>query len=203
MTAPNVTSVNQIKWMIPVPKLQKCSTWYCSINYSYNGHSRNVFIYSFINHFELYCENSMIGKGGICVDIFIIKRKKTFHKTGCQVANCHLWENVLWNIGHVYHGEGLTSLKGWIDCFELYSGWWKSWSLFLESETDLAMTARSGSWFPPYLIRGFNCSSGTSHHPWLKWNRICYLLTSPYLCNNWGLCLLQLWNHLWEIAKSS
>lgn len=128
-----------------MPKLQKCGTWYCPINYSYNDYSKNVFIYSFVNHFELYCGNSMIGKGGICVDIFIIKRKKTFHKTDCQVANCHLWENVLWNIGHIYHGERLTSLKGWMDCFELYSGWWKSWSLFLGCKMDLTMTARSES----------------------------------------------------------
>jgi len=63
---------------------------YCPINYSYNDHDKNVLIYSFINHYERYCGNSMIGKGGISVDIFIIKRKKTFRKTDCQVANCHL-----------------------------------------------------------------------------------------------------------------
>lgn len=125
MTALNVISVNQIKLMILVPKLQKCSTWYCTINYSYTDYSKTVFIYSFINQFELDCGNSSIGKGWICVGIFIIKGKKTFHKTDFQVANCHLWENVLWKIGHIYHGERLNSLKGWPDCFELYSVWWK------------------------------------------------------------------------------
>lgn len=56
--------------MILVPKLKKCSTSYCPINYNYNDHSKNMLTYSFINPFELYCGNSMIGKGGICVDIF-------------------------------------------------------------------------------------------------------------------------------------
>lgn len=142
VTALNVISVNQIKLMILVPKLQKWSTWCCIINYSYIDYSKNVLIYSFIDQFELDCGNSVIGKGWICVDTFIIEGKKTFHKTDFQVANCHLWENVLWNTGHIYHGERLTSLKGWLDCFEFHSGWWKFWSLFLKCKPDLAMTAR-------------------------------------------------------------
>lgn len=145
VTALNAISVNQIKLMILVPELQKCSTWYCTINHSCIDYSKNVFIYSFINQFELDFGNSMIGKRWICVDIFIIKEKKTFHKTDFHVANCHFWENVLWNTGHIYHGERLTSLKGWLDCFELYSDWWKFWSWFLKHKPDLAMTARSQS----------------------------------------------------------